>query len=135
MIFLDTSFLIDYSRNPQLKDNISDANDTAVSVISYHEIMTGLKRLRVKRELDFFRHLFDEIEVIPYDQAAAECSSDLASRLMLSGHMVNGFDILIAGTAVSRNASGILTADRDFEIIAPAANLPVLKYECNKGTE
>lgn len=135
MIFLDTSFLIDYSRNPQLKDIISDEHDTAVSVISYHEIMTGLKRLRVKRELDFFRHLFDEIEIIPYDQSAAMCSSDLASRLMLSGHMVNGFDILIAGTAVSRNASGILTADRDFEIIAPAANLPVLKYDSDKGAE
>jgi len=106
-----------------------------VSVISYHEIMTGLKRLRVKHELDFFRHLFEEIEVIPYDQADAECSSDLTSRLMLSVSMVNGFDILIAGTAVSRQASGILTADRDFEIIAPAANLPVLRYECYQGTE
>jgi len=97
--------------------------------------MTGLKRLRVKRELNFFRHLFEEIEVSPYDQAAAECSSDLTSCMMLSGSMVNGFDILIAGTAVSRQTSGILTADRDFEIIAPAANLPVLKYECDQGTE
>ena len=93
MIFLDTSFLIDYSRNPHLKEFISDEQDNVVSVISYHEIMTGLKRMRVKRELDFFRHLFEEIQVIPYDQAAAVCSSDLASRLMLSGSLVNGFDI------------------------------------------
>lgn len=53
MIFLDTSFLIDYSRDPQLNDCILDEHDIAVLVISYHEIMTGLKRLRVKRELVF----------------------------------------------------------------------------------
>ncbi len=47
---------------------------------------------------------------------------------MLSGHRVNGFDILIAGTAVSRNASVPLTADTDFEVIAPVANLPVIRY-------
>jgi predicted nucleic acid-binding protein len=53
VIFLDTSFLIDYSRNPQLYEYILDEHDSVVSVISYHEIMTGLKRMRVKRELDF----------------------------------------------------------------------------------
>jgi len=128
LIFLDSSFLIDYSRNPLLNRFLSDDEEPVVSVISYHEIMTSLKRLRVKRELEFFEHLFDEIELIPFDDSAAVCSSDIASRLMLSGSMVNGFDVLIAGTAVSRQASGILTADNDFEIIAPAANLPVLRY-------
>ena len=129
MIFLDTSFLIDFSRNPGLVDFISQEEESVVSVISYHEIMTGLKRLRVKRELDFFERLFSEITLIPFDEAAAVCSSDLASRLMLSGSRVNGFDILIAGTAVSRLASGILTADSNFTLIAPAANLPVLRYD------
>ena len=129
MIFLDTSFLIDYSRNPDLVNCISGDEEPVVSVISYHEIMAGLKRLKGKRELEFFGHLFDEIMIIPFDHSAAVCSSDLASRLMLSGSPVNGFDILIAGTAISRQASGILTADRDFQIIAPVANLPVIPYD------
>lgn len=128
MIFLDTSFLIDYSRNQSLVDYISDEEESVVSVISYHEIMAGLKRLRGKRELEFFENLFNEITIIPFDEEAAVCSSDLASRLMLSGSPVNGFDLLIAGSAVSRHASGILTADSDFQIIAPVADLPVLLY-------
>lgn len=112
---------------------LPDTEEPVVSVISYHEIMTGLKRLRVKRELEFFTHLFQELDLIPVDAAAAVSSSDIASRLMLSGTMVNGFDILIAGSAVSRQASGILTSDTDFEIIAPAANLPVLRYDPRYG--
>lgn len=132
MIFLDTSFIIDYSRNFSLVDYISEEEESVVSVISYHEIMAGLKRLRGKRELEFFENLFNEITIIPFDKEAAVCSSDLASRLMLSGSPVNGFDILIAGSAVSRQASGILTADSDFQVIAPAANLPVISYDDNR---
>ncbi len=128
MIFLDTSFLIDYLRDPSLVTYIPDEEEPVVSVISYHEILAGLKRLKVKRELDFFRQFFEEITIIPFDEPAAAFSSDLASRLLLSGSTVNGFDILIAGTAVSRQASGILTADRDFLIIAPVADLPVISY-------
>jgi predicted nucleic acid-binding protein len=129
VIFLDTSFLIDYSRNSRLVDYISEEEESVVSVISYHEIMAGLKRLRGKRELEFFENLFGEITIIPFDEESAVCSSDLASRLMLSGTPVNGFDILIAGSAVSRQASGILTADNDFQVIAPVADLPVISYD------
>lgn len=128
MIFLDTSFLIDYSRNQRLVEYISEEEEPVVSVISYHEIMAGLKRLKGKRELEFFENLFKEITIIPFDEEAAVCSSDIASRLMLSGSPVNGFDILIAGSAVSRQASGILTADSDFQVIAPVADLPVISY-------
>ena len=90
--------------------------------------MGGLKRLRGNRELEFFKNLFGEIAIIPFDGEVAVCSSDLASRLMLSITPVNGFDILIAGTAVSRQASGIVTPDSDFQILAPVANLPVILY-------
>ena len=112
----------------RIRDRIRRGSISVVSVISYHEIMAGLKRLRGKRELEFFESLFNEITIIPFDEEAAVCSSDIASRLMLSGSPVNGFDILIAGSAVSRQASGILTADSDFQVIAPAANLPVISY-------
>ena len=61
MIFLDTSFLIDYARDPNLVEYIEGEKDTVVSVISYHEIMAWLKRLRGKRELNFFREFFNFI--------------------------------------------------------------------------
>jgi hypothetical protein len=42
---------------------------------------------------------------------------------MLSGYQFNGFDILTDSIAASRQASGILMCDRDFQIIAPIADL------------
>lgn len=69
------------------------------------------------------------LSLIQKEKEAAVCSSDIASHLMISGSPVNGFDILIAGTAASRQATGIITSERDFEIIAPTANLPVIRYD------
>ncbi len=58
MIVLDTSFLIDYFRGVESTYNLVDDEDVAVTVITYHEIMTGLKRKRRKKEEKFFKRFF-----------------------------------------------------------------------------
>jgi len=59
MIVLDTSFVIDYFRGVSTTyDLVSDEDEVAITTITYHEIMTGLKRKRSRREEKIFKRFF-----------------------------------------------------------------------------
>jgi predicted nucleic acid-binding protein len=45
VIVLDTSFLIDYFRNESLRDLPPERKKTCVTVITYYEIMAGIRQL------------------------------------------------------------------------------------------
>lgn len=129
MIILDTSFLINYflGRNPvdiSLKDQ-----EVAVTAVTYHEVMVGVKRKRAKNEEQFFNRFFLTIPVLEFDKDAAEESSGIAARLASFGVQVNPLDILIAGTAVSHGASRIITDDRDFLEIGKVTDVEMTVFE------
>jgi predicted nucleic acid-binding protein len=128
MIVLDTSFLIDYFRNPGLESYVSEGEKTAVTVISFYEIMAGIKRLRSKQEERFFRHFFGTVDILGVDTPSVEIASDITAKLSGLGVQVNAFDVIIAGTAIAHHATSILTADRDFEEIAKCADIDITFY-------
>ena len=129
MIVLDTSFLIDYFRGVEATyDLVSEDDDVAVTAITYHEILTGLKRKRSKKEEKFFKRFFSEVKILPFDVKAAEESSSIAARLMAIGREVNALDILIAGIAIANGADKIITSDEDFKEIAKVSDLDVVLY-------
>lgn len=129
MIVLDTSFLIDYFRGVKVTCSLVDEEDIAITTITYHEILTGLKRKRSKREEKFFKRFFSEIRMLPFDVRAAEESSSIAARLTAIGKDVNALDILIAGIAIANGADKIITRDSDFETIAKVSDIEVVLYE------
>ena len=129
MIVLDTSFLIDYFRGVKVTCSLVDEEDIAITTITYHEILTGLKRKRSKREEKFFKRFFSEIRMLPFDVRAAEESSSIAVRLMAMGKEVNALDILITGIAIANGADKIITRDSDFETIAKVSDIEVVLYE------
>jgi predicted nucleic acid-binding protein len=128
MIVLDTSFLIDYFRDRDLQSYLPESVKAAVPVISYYEIMSGIKRLRSKQEEKFFHHFFGTVDILGIDTPAAEIASDITAKLAGLGIQVNAFDVLIAGAAIAHRASSIVTADRDFEEIAKCADIDVTFY-------
>ena len=128
MIVLDTSFLIDFFRDRDLQSYLPEEEKAAVTVISYYEIMSGIKRLRSKHEERFFQHFFGTVDILGVDTPSAEIASDITAKLAGLGVRVNAFDVLIAGTAIAHRASSIITADRDFEEIAKAADIDVVFY-------
>jgi predicted nucleic acid-binding protein len=129
MILLDTSFLIDFFRNRDLQLYVPEGMRAAVSVISYYEIMAGIKRLRSKQEERFFQHFFGTVDILGVDTPSAEIASDITAKLAGLGVQVNAFDVLIAGTAIANRAGTIVTADRDFEEIAKAADIDITFYQ------
>ncbi len=129
MIVLDTNFLIDYFRGVKATyDLVDEEDDIAITTITYHEITTGLKRKRSKREEKFFKRFFSEVKILPFDVRAAEESSNIAARLMAIGKEVNALDILIAGIAIANGADKIITRDPDFEEIAKVSDINVVLY-------
>jgi predicted nucleic acid-binding protein len=127
MILLDTSFLIDFFRGVEATSSFVEDN-VAVTVITYHEIMTGVKRKRATKETEFFRRFFAQVRILTYDQKAAEESSSIAAQLMSVGITVNALDILIAAIALTNGISRIATADKDFLEIEKVTDLKVVVY-------
>lgn len=128
MIVLDTSFLIDFFRDWNLESYVPDGKRAAVSVISYYEIMAGIKRFRSKQEERFFQHFFGTVDILGVDTPSAEIASEITAKLAGLGIQVNPFDVLIAGTAIANRASTIITADQDFKEIAKCTDIDVTFY-------
>jgi len=128
VIVLDTSYLIDFFKNEDLKSLIPDNDKPAVTIISYYEIMAGIQRLKSPKEEKFFRHFFSDIEILEFNVPAADIASGIAARMAATGNRVNAFDILIAGIALFHHAGAIITADTDFIEIAKYAGIDVIRY-------
>lgn len=128
LIVLDTSYLIDFFKNEELKSLIPDNNKPAVTIISYYEIMAGIQRLKSPKEEKFFRQFFSDIEILEFTIPAADIASGIGARMAATGNRVNAFDILIAGIAIFHHAGAIITADVDFDEIAKYADFDVIRY-------
>jgi predicted nucleic acid-binding protein len=50
MILLDTSFLIDYFKGVEETSKIVSGRECVTTVITYHEIMAGVRRLKVEEK-------------------------------------------------------------------------------------
>lgn len=129
MIILDTSFLIDFFRNEDLASAIPGDVKPATTVISYYEVMSGIKRIQSPKEAQFFSHFFSDVEVLPFTLSAAGIAADIGGRMASHGNMVNAFDICIAGIALANHAREILTSDTDFLEISKYSGLEVRGYD------
>ena len=75
MIVVDTSTLIDFFRGIEKTREFMD-DDVTTTVMSYYEILSGVKHRKARKEEHFFRRFFSEIEVLDFDRKAAEEASD-----------------------------------------------------------
>jgi len=128
VIILDTSYLIDFFKNEELKSLIPEHEKPVVTIISYYEIMAGIQRLKSPKEEKFFRHFFSDSEILEFTLPAADIASSIGARMAATGNRVNAFDILIAGIALFYHAGAIITADADFIEIAKYADIEVIRY-------
>ncbi|MHC1631803.1 MAG: type II toxin-antitoxin system VapC family toxin [Methanotrichaceae archaeon] len=127
MIVLETSTLIDLFRGVD-RTRVFISEDPATTVITYHEIFTGVKHKGAKKEEKFFRRFFSEIEVLDLDLMAAEKSSEIMTKLLKLGIPVNSMDVLIARIAVANGTERLVSRDQDFINIAKVSELEVLVY-------
>ena len=127
MIVLDTSFLIDFFKGKNMPLDIINS-DVATTVITFHEIISGVKHKKAKNEEKFFRRFFSDIKVLDFDLKAAEKSSEIMASLLNIGKVVNTLDVLIAGIAITNGAEKIASSDKDFIEISKVTTLDGLRY-------
>ena len=127
MIVVDTSTLIDFFRGLEETREFMD-DDVTTTIISYYEIFSGIKHRKARKEEQFFRRFFSEIEVLDFDLKAAEEASDIMGRLLNLGTPVNSTDVLIAGIAAANGAEKIISRDSDFISIGKVSKFDVLVY-------
>ena len=146
MIVLDTAYLIDFfigkketlgafdiKEINELDIALDFDSDIATTVITFYEIMSGIKHKKVKKEERYFRRFFSETPVFDFNFSAAEKSSQIMANLLTMGRPVNPLDILISGIAVANGADKIATTDEGFDDISKVTGLEILGKRDNHG--
>ena len=127
MIILDTSSLVYYFKGVEKTREFMD-NDVTTTVITYYEILSGVKHRKARKEEQFFRRFFSEIDILDFNLKAAEEASSIMGRLLSIGTPVNSVDVLITGIAVINGAEKIVSRDINFISIGKVSDLEVLVY-------
>jgi tRNA(fMet)-specific endonuclease VapC len=73
----------------------------SISVITYYELLRGLKAIDNKRKLHLFQDFMSLCQIIDIDSQIAENASDIYDVLRRKGQLVEDADILIAATALA----------------------------------
>ena len=73
------------------------------SIITYYEIVSGLKHRDARRQLSSFLELASYSNVIPLSEQSVTTSAEIYATLRIAGTPVDDIDLLIAGTAIANN--------------------------------
>ena len=112
---LDTTFLIDLLRGKQEAIKIARSKELFLTTqINIYEVMKGmfLRNVSSRKFLDI-QELFENIRVLPLDDAGLIKSAEISSFLTKKGLFVADSDCLIAGITLSKGVSTIVTKNID----------------------
>ncbi len=111
MKVLDTTFLVDVFRGKQEAIRIAKSKEVLLTTqINLYEIIQGLFLKNVSSTKFFeVQLLFENIHVLPLDDAGIIKAAEISSILTKKGIAVDDSDCLIAGIALSKGVSTIVT--------------------------
>ena len=124
---LDTSILIAFLKGEKkvftkVEEYLQEFNELSLSIISYYEILRGLKYLGNKRRITDFEKLMDKSEIVTLNRTIMIKASEIYSTLKRRGELIGDADILIAASCLVRNMTLITNNENHFRRID---NLPV----------
>lgn len=113
MYVVDSSVLFDIVNGTFTPSAAIRDFELTISSITAHELLVGAKSAK-----DHFvaKHLLSNIRVLPFELDDAFHSSSIHKELQKKGKLINGADIMIAGTCRKHNAT-VVTRDKDFKKI------------------
>jgi tRNA(fMet)-specific endonuclease VapC len=115
---LDTNVCIHVMRDPDGKVAAkfkAHAPDLSVSTITLHELIHGAdKSRRPAHQRDLVMDLISKLNVIEFDDAAADHSGNIHATLAKAGNIIGAYDMLIAGHARSLGMTVVTTDLEDF---------------------
>lgn len=88
-----------------------------ISIITYYEIISGLKHRDARKQLTSFLEFASYNTVLPLTTDSTNVSGDIYASLRKKGTPVDDIDILIAGIAIDNNLIIVTNNRKDFEKI------------------
>lgn len=73
------------------------------SIITYYEILSGLKYRDAQRQLESFLEFAQYNSILPITKDSTKISAEIYADLRKKGNLMDDIDILIAGIALSHN--------------------------------
>jgi tRNA(fMet)-specific endonuclease VapC len=116
VILLDTNVLIHFlkGRQPVVeKLHAAPSRELAISFVTRYELECGVLHMGAARR-KIVRELCDDLQQIPFDEAAAVDAAQIRADLSAKGQVIGPLDLLIAGTARSRGAVLVTANTREF---------------------
>jgi tRNA(fMet)-specific endonuclease VapC len=87
----------------------------SVSVITYYELIRGLKALSNINKLNAFKKFMSSCEILDLDSLTAEKAAEIYDALKKKGTLIEDADILIAATAIKNELVVITDNTRHFD--------------------
>ncbi|MCP6762076.1 MAG: type II toxin-antitoxin system VapC family toxin [Fischerella sp. CENA71] len=119
---VDTNILSLFFRNQPLVIKNFDAyireyGKINISIITYYEIVSGLKHRDAHKQLTSFLEFVSYNTVLPLTTDSTTISGDIYAKVRKKGTPVDDIDILIAGIAITNDLVLVTNNHRDFEKI------------------
>ena len=116
---IDTNILSFFFRNHSLvverfQAYLNDHDKINISIITYYEIVSGLKHRDAQKQLTSFQEFVSYNTVLPLSTSSATISADIYANLRNKGTPIDDIDILIAGIAIANDLIIITNNIRDF---------------------
>jgi len=107
-VLVDTDILSLFFRNHHnvvlnFKNYLTLCEKINLSIITYYEILSGLKHKDALKQLDSFLEFARHNVILPLTEETIIIPSDLYANLRKVGKPIDDIDILIAGGALSNN--------------------------------
>ncbi len=87
----------------QFRVYLTEHQQINLSIITYYEIVSGLKHRDAQKQLTHFLDFAAQNSVLPLTEQSVSISADLYATLRRNGTPVDDIDLLIAGIAISNN--------------------------------
>ena len=98
-------------------DYIDFFDQINIPIITYYEIIAGLKHKDAKMQLKKFEDFVDSHNVLYVSKKSARVSGEIFSNLKKRGVSVGASDLLIAGIAITHDLTLITNNEKDFKFI------------------
>lgn len=115
---LDTNVCIHVMRHPQspVRTRFNEsASALSISTVTLHELIHGVNRsARPAYQRDLTMELVSLLDVLDFDDLAANHSGDIHATLGKAGQLIGSYDMLIAGHARSRGLTIVTSNLHEF---------------------
>ncbi len=95
----------------KVEEYLEEFDRLSLSIITYYEILRGLKYIDDEKKLRDFEELMDKSEIITLDREIIEKASEIYAGLKRRGELIENADILIAASCLVKGM--ILVTDNE----------------------